>query len=99
MKLFEITDNEKIHHAELQFMSRGNSRRGQWSTIGMERSLARHGYKMEPVFEPSGKGKALIQKVAISGTRDEILRQRKEISDIVRIASQGVMRARFKLID
>lgn len=56
---------------------------------------------MEPYFDrdPSRRGKALIQKVEITGTRDEIIKAREEINRILRIKSNGVIRPKFELIN
>lgn len=97
MKLLELTE-EKTYRAEIKFFSRTNSRRGQWSTKRMGEALAKYGHEMEPVIDPA-RGKALIQKVTFSGTRDEIIKQRKEITSIVKTVSQGAAPVKFRLLN
>ena len=100
MKLFEIAE-DKIYHAEIAFFSRGSSRKGYYSTKGLDAALKKAGYEMEAYYErsPDQRGKPLIQKVLISGTRDEIIKQRNEINRILRIHSMGLARPYFKLLD
>jgi len=61
------------YKATISFISRHNTRTGQWSTIGCKRVLDKLGYTPVTVAK-------LVQEVHFSGTKNEIIEQRTKIT-------------------
>ncbi len=83
-----------IYHATITFVSRGQRRGGyQWSTVRVKERLLRLGFTCKPAVPTH----TLLQEVSLIGTRDEIIRDRKEITSLLRIMSGSRMGIKFKL--
>lgn len=81
--------------ATMEFYTRGNTRSGQWSTKRVSEALADGGYELTSAL--SG-GSMLIGRVTLEGDRDSIVEQRKDVTRILRVVSQGCIKPVFKLI-
>ena len=105
MRLEEISknDDKKIYQASISFGSRGNPRNGMsWSTKSTKEALRKMGYETIPWGlnnYPDLKDNAPIQEIKLSGTREEILAAREEITTRLRIMSGGKMAVKFKLLN
>ena len=85
----------KHYTAHIEIFSRGAIRGGvTWSTKQVKEAMLKLGYKCFITGSHQ-----LIQTVEITGTRDDIIRQRTEISDRLRSMSTGRMATRFDLIN
>lgn len=87
-------NKQQIYHATITYVSRGQRRGGiQWSTIRVKERLLKLGFESGPVVP----NHSLLQQVELVGTRDEIIRDRKEITSLLRIMSGSRIGIRFKL--
>jgi len=96
MFLFEIKDNE-IHKATITIFSRGNTRSGSWSTKNVRERLTKAGYTVTGMNE-DGKDNQFLQVIHLQGTRDEIIKARKDIDLILKTLATRKIPTRFKLI-
>jgi protein-tyrosine-phosphatase len=89
---------EKIHSAKIEIVSRGNTRKGSWSTKRVRAAMQKHGYEINGV-DPDKPDNQLIQVIIITGTRDEIISQREDIASTLRSIATTKVPTRFKLIN
>ncbi len=91
------SNEEPIYQATLSFISRGQLRGGiSWSTKRVKAALSKMGFTCEPYYLPN-KPNALVQKVELVGTREEVIRDRQLITTRLRNMSSGKMEMAFKL--
>ncbi len=84
--------------AVIEYWSRGQRRNGdQWSTRRCQEVLREMGFDSQPCYDGRPKN-ALIQKVVLQGTREEVLRDRKLITNRLRMLAGGKIPLVFKLV-
>lgn len=85
----------KQYTAQIWFISRYQDRSYSWSTKQCKHAMECIGLTMTPLFE----GCTELQKVVISGTREQMITQRNDISDRLRSVSGGGIHPAFELLD
>lgn len=96
MLLNEINDT-KLHKATIEIFSRGNTRSGSWSTKKVRERIQNAGYKITGAQEDD-KDNQIIQVVHLEGTRDDIIKARKDIDLILKTLATRKVPTKFTLI-
>lgn len=89
----------KQYNAQIMFGARGATRKTSWTTTAV---FKKHGYTVVPLVNTNGRDEEFskriwphMRKVEFSGSRDEIIKQRKEINQVLRVLSGGAINAHF----
>lgn len=95
MKVIEIV-NEQLN-ATIEVISRGNLRGGaQWSTKTVRAAMNELGYEISG-SNPDKPDNQLLQTIKFSGTRDEIIAARTEITNKLKRLSSGKIPLKFNV--
>jgi hypothetical protein len=88
----------QIHTARIEIVSRGNTRKGSWSTKRVRAAMQKLGYEINgAIFDKPDN--QMIQVIIITGTRDEIISQREDIASTLRSIATTRVPTRFELIN